>query len=317
MAVEPTYLYHSFPRRRGQREIETGLLVLESMRDMGLVLAPESIVWWQPAVNGRMRKQVLLQRQISFTELAPTELPLHAKTFGGFALEFEIAVLRSFGAAPVFHIDKSSHAVWSTLVMQLLESRHLIKKLDELYGALERARRHDVPIHLINEDDEGSALEKHRSDWQSVGDLVRWLTYRTASPLDALGAGLDAVTNLFYPADDAKDDPTTSYYRRREWRIVANAVASGGNVLRKLKAHQANQLLSIDPDFYGNPASPRDKSKRVDECLLYPSFKGKRLIEYAKRAIVPRDALDKARALLAGTRAEVVALETVGTLQGP
>ena len=111
MMGQPRFFYHSFPRpRQGETDSETasrGWAVLQSMRELGLILAPEVVEWQTPVSLGTPSPTRILQRRICFTELSPQELCEHSTRFGPFALEFETTALRRIGALPVIYMPPS------------------------------------------------------------------------------------------------------------------------------------------------------------------------------------------------------------------
>ena len=102
--MEKHFFYHSFPRGKTKdapESIEHGIAILESIRDMGLLLVPQIIDWIRPP-----RRLQVIQKRICFTSLKPKELIKHAEKFGYFALEFDANIVRSLGATPVFYIPQ-------------------------------------------------------------------------------------------------------------------------------------------------------------------------------------------------------------------
>ncbi|WP_429395742.1 hypothetical protein [Robbsia andropogonis] len=95
-------LFHSFPRPKGRSAAEVtklGLAILRNTFNVGLVLAPEVVTW----KNQHGDPTTILQRRMCFTELATSELPGHAKTFGQFGMRFSPETLRAAGAMPVIY----------------------------------------------------------------------------------------------------------------------------------------------------------------------------------------------------------------------
>ena len=107
MKLSNRNFYHSFPRVRPgesrERSIKVGLQILRAIQQLGLVLAPEVVIWKQPLENGEERTVPTRQRRISFTELSRSEVEEHAKRFGPFSLEFRVDTLRRLGALPVIY----------------------------------------------------------------------------------------------------------------------------------------------------------------------------------------------------------------------
>lgn len=104
------HFYHSFPRvRTGESRaqvIQVGLETLKSIQQIGLVLAPETVVWRQCLENGQDRTITVGQRRICFTELSRDQVQQHAERFGPFSLEFRIDTLRQLGALPVIYVPQ-------------------------------------------------------------------------------------------------------------------------------------------------------------------------------------------------------------------
>ena len=104
--AEPRFFYHSFPRtRQGETPSETasrGWAILRSMKELGLILAPEVVEWHTPVSLGTPSPIQVLQRRICFTELSLQELSQHSMRFGPFALEFDTVALRRFGGAACY-----------------------------------------------------------------------------------------------------------------------------------------------------------------------------------------------------------------------
>lgn len=140
-ATQARFFYHSFPRRgkNTDKEIEKACKILALIRDEGLLLTPEITKWQYSHADGSLpRKQEIFQRRISFTELAPRELPRHADEFGHFALEFKIDVLRGLGAVPVFYIPTTgdeaglANSLGATLVIQLIDAMILVERVTQV-----------------------------------------------------------------------------------------------------------------------------------------------------------------------------------------
>ena len=78
---------------------------------MGLLLTPEITEWPEVQPDGVLSEPwYIAQKRCCFTELTPAELLQHAEVFGHFAIEFDIQVLRSLGAIPVFYLPRTSEA---------------------------------------------------------------------------------------------------------------------------------------------------------------------------------------------------------------
>ncbi len=104
------HFYHSFPRIRPNYEhnkiIQDGIEILKSIKQSGLILAPEVVEWKQSLIDGKFRTITNRQVRVSFTELDSNELCNHSKIFGPFSLEFDIVALRKLGALPVIYMPQ-------------------------------------------------------------------------------------------------------------------------------------------------------------------------------------------------------------------
>jgi hypothetical protein len=136
------FFYHSFPRLRPDDQMDKivskGLSILENIKTIGLIIAPEIVEWKQPLVDGGTRVTRLRQKRISFTELSRSEVAEHGKKFGPFSLEFKIDVLRRLGALPVIYMPQSLRTsgdlsvLGSMIVTQLGDIKHTINQLHGL-----------------------------------------------------------------------------------------------------------------------------------------------------------------------------------------
>jgi hypothetical protein len=105
------FFFHSFPRRtKGETrpdQLARGLRILRTIKEVGLVLAPEIVSWSQPTISERPRQITHRQQRLCFTELARGELTEHGKRFGPFSLQFSINTLRRLGALPVIYLPQN------------------------------------------------------------------------------------------------------------------------------------------------------------------------------------------------------------------
>jgi len=120
------------------------------------------------------------------------------------------------------------------------------------------------------------------------------------TPWEPLRAGMWALLNFFYPADDLKRDKTLEYYRQREWRIACCFAIHGKEVLHVPTPCQKKRLLEIDPDFFGRKLqTDLETGDALSYALIHPGLNGRTLIEMVRRIFVPVDAVDRATDLLA------------------
>ena len=139
-------LFHSFPRpRHGEppaNTLDRGLVILNFMKEAGLVLAPEIVEWDLSILLQKQDPVRVLQRRACFTELSLEELPNHASVFGPISLSFDIDKLRASGATPIIYIPQGqagsilSHlgafCVYCTTATQyVLRQLHELKELSD------------------------------------------------------------------------------------------------------------------------------------------------------------------------------------------
>jgi hypothetical protein len=158
------YFYHSFPRRLQTEGHGHGLAILELIHDFGLLMPPEIARWeYTHADNSPPHRQSMVQRRISFTELAPAELPGHAKNFGPFALEFDIDALKRLGAIPVFYVPQAGDGhdaggLGGTLMNHLIDAMRLTDRIAQMAAILDNAPPDRVRQAVTIPVDAGPAL---------------------------------------------------------------------------------------------------------------------------------------------------------------
>jgi len=294
------FFYHSFPRRgRGtNREVEVGCKMLALMCN-GLVLTPEVVKWEYPHADGAPpRKMEVQQRRLCFTELSPAELPRHADEFGHFALEFEIDVL----TIPVFYIPRQVGsegevtALGSILVIQIIDAMILAMRLAGVKKILEDAplAAGEFPCTFGFTE---TKLQTFNLDVAETRKVIEAFTY-SLTPPDMLEDSLTALLSFFYPADDIERNKTLAYYRQREWRIVGNIAVRGEELMRRPRTEFVERLLEIDQEFFGREFPPSSGKRLADEIYVFPGIGEKRIIEMARRIIVPDVAVGKAKSIL-------------------
>ena len=238
MNDEPRFFYHSFPRpRQGETHSETasrGWAILQSMKKLGLILAPEVVEWRTPVSLGTPSPIQILQRRICFTELSPQELSEHSKRFGPFAFEFGTTALRRAGALPVIYMpqalsDQDHLALLGPFVVgHLGQIRGTLEKLNQLdqlndptyiksLGA--KYVGDDCMVSLRNGDESRGTVQESQVPWTAIRDFLRFVQFETA-PFDAMIGVTSIAEAMFYPTDDDHNDQDLGYYRQREWRIT-------------------------------------------------------------------------------------------------
>ncbi len=313
------YFYHSFPRKPRNHsidvtaEVEKGLAILSSIKKMGLLLTPETIEWPAVSSDGALSETwKVTQKRCSFTELAPAELSQHAQLFGDFALEFDIHVLRTLGAIPVFYLPRPSK---TTKASEELATA-FVAGIGEVDVLLDRLRQFEELVRSnFNKDDKPLLTKDGRQARCSIGDIEDTLSILTegVQPLIGLQATFRALSGFFYFTEDLKYTDLLGYYRQREWRILANMAKDDIELTHELDKCEKDSLLEVDPDFFSRQLTFRTgTSRRVDECRLFTQFDRKPFIQYARRVIVPSVAAAKAKDILNESGdPQVVALESL------
>lgn len=306
------YFYHSFPRRPQTEGHRHGLTILEMIRDFGLLMTPEIARWQYSHADGTPpRSQSMVQRRISFTELAPSELEGHAKDFGPFALEFDIDSLKRLGAIPVFYVPQAGEGrdaggLGGTLMNHLIDAMRLTDRIAQMEAILSSAPpdrdRQGITISV----DAGPVL--FDLDVKEARETLRALSLGLA-PAGQLAAFLEGGLNYFYPAD-GRDNAALQYYRQREWRIAGNVGVRDEEMMRTPSVAIIDRLLALDPNFFGRQFPPADEvvsntslhgqppQRLVDWCWVFQEFDSKRALRWVRRIIAPVDALEAATALL-------------------
>jgi hypothetical protein len=265
--------YHSFPRpKHGQDSIQKGLKILENFLKSGILLVPEIITY----KHGE-KEYYAAQSRFCITQIDISELKAHEKYFGGFHLEFTNHQAYSLGAIPVFYLPgaEPDRVEWS---LKKLASGYL-HQLNALQAVCQN-------IHGINTD-------------------------------NFLGA-LQGIGSLLYPTDkDYEGEHVDLYnFRQREWRVNAGICVDGKQLDRELTPQEKKVLMSIDSGFFEKKITYADGTRlsRIDVCTVMPDViykpkpepgeekkepetKLKPVRELIERIIVPKEALEKARAI--------------------
>ena len=313
MMGQPRFFYHSFPRpRQGETDSETasrGWAVLQSMRELGLILAPEIVEWQPPVSLGTPSPSRILQRRICFTELSPQELCEHSTRFGPFALEFKTTELRRMGALPVIYmpqaLSEQDHLalLGPFVVGHLGQIRGTLERLDELnqldspayaqrVGA--SAISDDMMLNLRNVDETGGTVQEFQVPWKATRDLLDYIGFRTA-PFSAMTGVTTIAQALFYPTDDDHNYQELGYYRQREWRITADYFVNGEPRGRTLLDEEMQILLDLDESFWGGSTQPNNPNPRVAEALALIQPTPAELFDTVARIVVPDSFFHQAR----------------------
>ena len=308
--TEPRYFYHSFPRpRAGESRADVtsrGLVILKSIQESGLILAPEIVEWHVPAglsigVASPLR---IFQQRICFTELSENELAGHAGKFGPFAMKFDITALRRAGTLPVIYmpqaLSENDHLalIGLFLVSDLNQMRDLLQVLDTVKSASERNCHSSITLR--NGDDERGTVHEYSVSANMVRDFMSFIGFERAPFSEMTGAAAIAQS-LFYPTDDRHADATLGYYRQREWRITAGYDVNGEPRGRDLEDGEKRALLEIDPDFWAERIGDgKETFRRVDRALSLSHPGPRELEDMMNGLIVPGDAVEEARKAFPG-----------------
>lgn len=292
--------YHSFPRPRPNEPtgglLNRGWTILKSMRELGIVLAPEMVEWHSPVSLGPPNPTRVKQRRISFTELAPSELDRHSERFGPFALEFNIDALRRLGALPVIYMPQAIADNPLSLLGPIIvghldlirESLEALKTLDSPNDPSWLAQKRATHINDNAVVRLGQSADSSEILWKHVAPVLDYLKLNNV-PVGAMLGATSLLQPLFYPTDNIHEDNELGYYRQREWRITGDYHLNGKSVSRELSDEEKKNLLGIDKSFWSGQTHAAWQDHRVDEArvLLQPED----LFQSASRIIVP-DAME-------------------------
>jgi hypothetical protein len=259
---------------------------------------------------------ILQQKRMCFTELSPAEVPLHAETFGPFALEWEIVTFRQIGGCPVFYVPLVANAgdlsgLGASILMRLGDAQTILERLHELAEAV----RSMEPNRLLNVTKNGEVVASTRATAGAAADLLAFVEQGT-QPVTAVLDALRATLGLFYPTENLDYTGLMGYYRQREWRLVANVVHMGVPASGELTDGERAQLLGIDHDFFAHQLPFRSgPARRVDQCQYVRRYRDNPVFSTVRRVVAPREAVQAATELLraAGWSTPVVTLDTLAT----
>jgi len=310
------YFYHSFPRRQRERsanELDAGMKVLTSIAASGFLLTPEITEWREPRDNGSLGKPwKVIQKKCCFTELTPGELAEHSEHFGKFSIEFDVRTFRQLGGIPVFYLPRATdddvglESLAASLIARIGEIQILLNRLADLAKLIESTEDKRRPLVI----QKGEQQFHTRSSLGGAEDVIEMLTH-DAQGVDILRNALRALSAFFYPAEDFRYTGLLAYYRQREWRFIANMAKHGHDLDRGLTDQEKDNLMALDRDFFGRRIDFFTGTyRRVDQCRLFSELEGKSLLQYARRIIVPADAIEAVSDLLGDSyHVPVVSLE--------
>ncbi len=317
------YFYHSFPRPHANETrdetVGRGLAILQSMAQLGLILAPEIVEWHAPAGGslGSPSPIRLLQQRICFTELSRPEVDEHSRRFGSFALEFEIETLRRIGALPVIYMPQALSEHDHLALIGLFVVSHL-GHIDYTLKQLHFLGQHRDPafiqktypgatrldenamFNLGNTDQSGGIVQESQVPWSAIRNLLDFVGFRNA-PFHAMTGVTSILQSLFYPTDDDHVDERLGYYRQREWRVAAGYDVNGIPRGQTLEDKRSRTLLEIDERFWGHQLDIGTEAfRRVDKALTLSCPNPQELVNMISRLIVPPEVVAEARSVFPG-----------------
>jgi hypothetical protein len=313
------YFFHSFPRPKADElaanTLERGLLILEFMKQIGLVLAPEIVKWSIDIGGGAKDEFSILQQRACFTELETTQLPAHNIVFGPISLSFDIGKLRAAGAMPVIYVpqgvmDNPLSQIGVFAVRGAYHTKYVYERLQALKEICDpqiAVRKFGQPldkIFLKNHDPTGKVVAEYEVPASNINDLMQHIGYRNI-PFDHSIGVLSILASMFYPTDNTYAGDQLGYYRQREWRVIGGLNLNSRPMGRKLNGQEEAGLKSIDNQFWTREievptleASEPDRQKRVSLALVYDPIEGYNFFDFVEAVYVPKAAEDRARAIV-------------------
>lgn len=297
MTPTDRFFYHAFPQGlKGEAGIDRGLLILASILDRGLVLTPEPL-------EHERSTYVTMAKRVCFTELAPQDLVAHSQKFGSFALEWDYQTLLQMGALPVFYLPLLPDAWASACAESIYSALGAVSQMLERLRDINDAGTKMLPGQTLNIALNGTMTPTAIGKAQ-IEQLKRILEFEGMSVEAALNA-FRAFGSLLQRTADPRSDDMLSFFREREWRVVGNMLRDQRPVTEALSAADAEALLSVSPEFFGQTMRFRTGEYRlVDQCQVYRHVGDIPFRNTVRRIIVPAAAMDSARLLLSARSLE-------------
>jgi hypothetical protein len=307
--------FHSFPRPKKNESpdatLARGLRILEVMKQVGLVLAPE-VVNWDVSLLGA-NSLSFLQRRASFTELSFSDLADHSAAFGPISLSFGIAALRDAGATPVIYVPQGTanspvSLIATFCVNGAYHTKGVLSQLQQLKEVSDPelvSQRHKMPVSpeyeltLQNAAPDASIAAQYKVRASVIRDILQYIGFRNI-PFDHSTAILGYFLNIFYPTDNAYRSDQLAYYRQREWRLVASDIGIKGRpIIRDLSGAEKARLEDIDPEFWLRELAVDGKNRRrVDLAVVYEPEPGWDFLKLVHEVLAPASAVDRIRTIV-------------------
>jgi hypothetical protein len=316
------YFFHSFPRPRTEESetatLERGLHILAFMKEIGLVLAPEVVIWNTDLIGGGTEKFAILQRRACFTELEISQLAKHSAVFGPISLAFDIGKLRAVGATPVIYAPQGLannplSQISTFSVRGAYHTRYVLERLLELKEASdpETAIKKfgyplapDCKIFLKNPDPTGKIVAEYEVPASNVNHLMQHIGFRNI-PFDHSIGVLSIFLNMFYPTDNSFTGDQLGYYRQREWRLIGGPNINGRPMGRMLNDNEISQLSNIDTRFWNREIDiptpgtlTGGRQRRALLALVYDPVENFNFFDLVDAVFVPKEAEERARAVV-------------------
>ena len=312
-------LIHSFPRPKlGEKEdatLERALSVLNSIREVGLVLAPEALEWDLQQLNPGQEPLRILQRRLCLTELSPEDLSAHSQVFGPLALSFDIARLRDAGAMPVIYVPQGLGTPLSLIgtfcVNGAHHTKYVLGQLQQLRDLSdpERATKsygmpvaQDYALNLQNTDPSGKIVTSYSVPAVQVQNILQYVRFNNI-PFDHSIGVLGIFLNMFCPTDNLHLGEPLGYYRQREWRLIAGDMRLNGRPLgRELSDLEKESLVVVDPLFWNRALSVDGKDvPRRDLAVVYEPTAGWNALDFIESIHAPRNAVARVKEIIGAT----------------
>jgi hypothetical protein len=320
--------FHSFPRlgknETAEAHADRACAILEYMKEVGLVLAPELVTWEVPGAAGT-QSLPMLQRRACLTELSDRELAPHAAQFGPVTLVFNIERMRRLGAMPVIYAPQLLTP--NDLSFLSVFTVNAVHHTDAVLGQLEILRNASDPtraqqnfghplapnatLDLQNTDAAGNVVARYQIPAGHVDAVMKHVGFNNI-PFDHSRAALHVFLNMFYPADNAYVGEQLGYYRQREWRVISSGRLNfnGRPTSRELSSIERTRLLEIDSAFWSRTITIQGQAaRRVELAHLYSPLPDFRLLDVVEGIVVAKDLLPRVRAIVGNT----VRVEKLGT----
>ncbi len=280
-------LTHSFPRpKRGESPSSTmdrAILILRSIREVGLVLAPEVIDWDLEKMVPGSQPLRLLQKRLCLTEISPSELSEHSKIFGPLAITFDAEKAREAGALPVIYIPQAGSTSLSLLGLFCVNGAHHTKAVlgqlqqlnewtdpEEAKKAFGNPLADDCLFTLNNSDAAGEIVASHEVPAIQIRRVLQHVGFNNI-PFEHSIAVLGVFLNMFCPTDNLHQNEKFGYYKQREWRLINSDIRFNGRPMgRDLTLAEKSSLTAIDSDFWNRTLEVDGKLiKRQDLAVIY------------------------------------------------